>query len=113
MEIAVKKIYCSIKEVSELTTESDSTLRFWEGEFPDVINPKRNEGGTRFYTEKDIADIRLIQFLLREKRLTIEGAQKALKNNRDAAEKQSKLFEHLQNLRSELKNLEREIEKIQ
>jgi DNA-binding transcriptional MerR regulator len=113
MENEVKKIYYSIKEVSELIAESEPTLRYWEGEFQDVITPKRNEGGTRFYTEKDIQDVRLIQFLLRERRLTIEGAQKALKNNRSAAEKQSKLFEHLQNLRSELKNLEREMAQVQ
>jgi DNA-binding transcriptional MerR regulator len=103
METVVKKIFFSIKEASEMVGEVESTLRYWEGEFGDIISPKRNEGGTRFYAEKDIEDVRLVQFLLRDRKLTLEGARKVLKNNKEHAEKQAKLLKHLRHIHSELK----------
>jgi DNA-binding transcriptional MerR regulator len=105
MDTPVKKIYFSIREVSEMVGEVESTLRYWEGEFQDIISPKRNEGGTRFYAEKDIDDIRLVQFLLRDRKLTIEGARKILKNNKEPAAKQAKLMKHLRHIHGELKEL--------
>ena len=99
----MEKMYFSIKETAETLGEAESTLRYWESEFQDVISPKRNEGGTRFYAEKDLEDIRLIQFLLRDRKLTLEGARKVLKDNRDNAVKQAKLMRHLQHIRDELK----------
>jgi DNA-binding transcriptional MerR regulator len=107
MDAPAKKIYYSIKEVSESVGEVESTLRYWESEFKDIISPKRNEGGTRFYTEKDIKDIKVVQFLLRERKLTLEGARKILKNNKEAAEKQAKLMSHLRHIHSELKAIEK------
>jgi DNA-binding transcriptional MerR regulator len=110
MDVPVQKKY-SIKEVSETVGESESTLRYWEGEFKDIISPKRKEGGTRSYTEKDIEDVRMIQFLLRDRKLKLEGARKILKNNKKIAEKQTKLMNHLRHIHSELKALEKSFDR--
>jgi len=53
------------------------TLRFWEKEFKQ-LNPTILSGGRRYYSQKDIEVIRIIFFLLKVKRLTINGAKKAL-----------------------------------
>ncbi|MDR2384804.1 MAG: MerR family transcriptional regulator [Tannerella sp.] len=103
MNAYASKISFSIKEVAETLGEAESTLRYWENEFSDVIAPKRNEGGTRFYSEKDIQDVKTVQFLLRYRKFTIEGARKVLKNNKEAAQKQAKLLKHLQHIHKELK----------
>jgi len=100
-----KKIYFSIKEVASRLCEKESTLRFWESEFPDVIAPRRNEHGVRFYTEEDIEAIQLIRNMIRNNGLTLEGVRKKLNNNRDAAVRQAKITAKLNEIKAELKDL--------
>ena len=107
------KMYYSIKEVSELLGEVDSTLRYWESEFRDVISPRRNERGVRFYSEKDIEDVRLIKYLIRDNGLTLEGVKKRLKNNKESAIRQAKIARHLNNIKSELKELGKAMDEVE
>ena len=106
-------MYYSIKEVSELLDETEPTLRYWEGEFQDVISPRRNERGVRFYSEKDIDDVRMIKFLIRNNGLTLEGVRKRLKNNKEAAIRQSKVAQHLNNIKAELKELGKAMDDVE
>ena len=57
-----------------------STLRFWEKEF-DLIKPRKNKKGDRFYSKNDIAILRTIQYLTKVKGFTIQGAKTAIKTN--------------------------------
>ena len=98
-------MYYSIKEVAAQLGEQESTLRYWEGEFEDVIKPSRNERGVRLYKESDIQDIRLIQHFIRDSGLTLDGVRKKLKNNRESAIKQANVVLRLKNIRTELKSL--------
>ena len=52
-----EKIYYSISEVSKMTGLEAYVLRFWEKEFP-VLKPRKNRGGNRTYTGKDIEVIK-------------------------------------------------------
>jgi len=113
VKTAVTKMYYSIKEVSELLDETEPTLRYWEGEFQDVISPRRNERGVRFYSEKDIDDVRMIKFLIRNNGLTLEGVRKRLKNNKEAAIRQSKVAQHLNNIKAELKELGKAMDDVE
>ncbi len=70
----ISKLYYSIKEVSEMFNVSESSLRAWERDFPN-LKPKRNSSGDRKYTEKDIKEVRLIVSVRKEKKLTVEGAK--------------------------------------
>lgn len=110
---AVVKMYYSIKEVASLLGEAEHTLRYWEGEFQDVISPRRNNNGVRFYTEKDIEDVQLIKYLIRDCRLTLEGARKKLKNNKEVAVRQAKVINHLKNIRTELKVLSDAMDEVE
>jgi DNA-binding transcriptional MerR regulator len=74
------KLYFKIGEVTEITDLAAYVLRFWESEF-NVISPKRTESGQRLYRKADVDSILKIKYLLYEKKFTIEGAKKFLKNS--------------------------------
>ena len=48
-----EKLYYSIGEVAEAFEVKPSLIRFWEKEFQ-IINPKKNQSGTRKFSAKDI-----------------------------------------------------------
>lgn len=75
--LAIKKLYYSISEVSKITEIEQYVLRYWETEF-EQLKPQKNRAGNRIYTNKDIKIILHIKTLLREKKYTIEGAKKIL-----------------------------------
>jgi DNA-binding transcriptional MerR regulator len=102
MRTPSKRIYYAIKEVASMLGEPESTLRYWESEFQDFISPKRNKRGVRAYTQKDMDDIRMIQYFTRDCGLTMEGVRKRLKNNKEAAFRQAELAKRLKRIRDEL-----------
>lgn len=74
------KIWYGIGETAEALGVPASTLRFWEKEF-DMIKPRKNGKGDRFYSKNDIAILRTIQYLTKVKGYTLQGAKSALKTN--------------------------------
>ena len=72
-----KKVYYSISEVSTLCGIKPHVLRYWESEFS-LLNPKKNRGGRRAFTDTDIWVVREIKRLLYDERFTIDGAKKKL-----------------------------------
>jgi len=76
-----KKFY-NISEVSKMISRNASTIRFWETKFS-KIKPLKRAGGRRFYRQEDIELLKEINYLLQNKKLTIDGAKKYLqsKNN--------------------------------
>ena len=75
-----EKLYYSMGETCEIFNLPASTLRFWEKEF-DVIKPRKNKKGDRFFSKNDIALLRTIHYLTNVKGYTLQGAKDALKNN--------------------------------
>ena len=55
-------------------------LRFWEKEFPQ-LKPKLRAKGRRYYTPENVQLLKKIQYLLKDKGLTIKGAKKIIENN--------------------------------
>lgn len=100
----MEKLYYSISEVSKMLNLTASNLRFWEKEFRQ-LRPRRNAGGTRFYTQEDIDIIKQIQFLIEDQNLTLEGARQKLNQKKDKVAKQQEIMERLQRVRKELKGL--------
>ena len=100
----MEKLYYSISEVAAMFNINQSNLRFWEKEFKQ-LKPRRNDKGTRFYTNEDIATIKKIVFLVEEQKLTLEGAKRRLGQKKDAVEKQQQLVERLKSIREELKGI--------
>lgn len=102
-----------IREVASILGEAESTLRYWEGEFPDVISPHRNKRGVRFYSKKDIDDVCLIKYFIRDCGLTLEGVRKRLKNNKESAMKLAKVVAHLKNIKTELKSMQKAMDEVE
>ena len=88
------KFYYTISEVADMLGLSQSLIRYWETEFPQQINPKRNKRGVRFYTPKDIEKIRLINHLVKEEHYTLKGAKEAMKKKRTQAAPQNDTTEN-------------------
>ena len=81
-EQKIERLFYSIGEVAEMFEVNTSLIRFWEKEF-DVIKPHKNKKGNRLFTPKDVENFHLIFHLVKEKGLTLKGAQKKLKENHD------------------------------
>ena len=81
---ALKTIGEVAKELNliELETGKAKTyiLRFWEKEFPQ-LKPKLRAKGRRYYTVENVKLLKKIQYLLKDKGLTIKGAKKIMENN--------------------------------
>jgi len=77
-----EKIYFKIGEVASRFDVNPSLIRYWEQEF-DFIRPKKSQKGTRLYTRKDMERFEIIYHLVKEKGLTIKGAQDFLKAKRE------------------------------
>ncbi len=76
----LKKLYYSIREVSERTGVEPHVLRFWEKEFSQ-LRPKRGRSGNRAYTERNLKVILGIKDLLYVQKYTIQGAVERLKKD--------------------------------
>lgn len=81
-----KKQYYSIGEVAAMFRENQSLIRYWETEF-DILQPRKNRKGDRFFRPVDIKNLVMIYDLLRRRKFTIEGAKDYLKKNKNAEEK--------------------------
>ena len=71
------KLY-SISQVNALTGVPKPTLRFWEKEFKEYIEPLRTPGNQRRYDEGTIENIQTINHLVKVEGYTLEGARKKL-----------------------------------
>ena len=111
-EIAHKKnkIYYSIGEVAEMFDVNPSLIRFWEKKF-DIIKPHKNKKGNRMFTPKDVDNFRLIYHLVKERGMTLAGAQKRLKENKEGAARNMEIVERLLNIRSMLVEIREELKK--
>jgi DNA-binding transcriptional MerR regulator len=83
-----EKLYYSISEVARITELEPYVLRYWEKEFP-TLKPRKNRGGNRAYTLKDIEVVNRIKHLRTKEKLTIAGARNKLTLRRPSEEKQA------------------------
>ena len=105
------KLYYSIGEVAKMFDINESTLRYWESEFPH-LKPKTNSKNVRQYTEKDIEQIKVIYNLVKVRGFKLAAAKKMLNENRKNVDKSADILEMMINLRDELKNLKKQLDSI-
>lgn len=102
---SIQKKYYKIREVSELTGLPLSTLRFWEAQFPEHLHPKRNDGGTRFYTPSDLEAVQMLKYLIKEKGLKLDAAKAQLKAHPDGVLRRYQTIARLQHARNILQSM--------
>lgn len=105
----VTKLYYSIKDVADEIGVNESTLRYWEKEFP-FLRPKVTSNNVRQYTQKDIEQIKVIYNLIKVRGLKIAAARKYLTQNRSGAEKSSEIVNTLISVRDQLKELKQQLD---
>lgn len=96
-----EKRYYKIGEVSKAFDVNASLIRFWEREF-EVLKPKKNNKGNRLFTSEDIANLKIIYHLVKEKGFTIEGAKKKLKEKSPTMDRNYAIISKLESIKTEL-----------
>ncbi|PLX10402.1 MAG: MerR family transcriptional regulator [Marinilabiliales bacterium] len=100
-EPKIEKLYYSIGEVAEIFGVNTSLVRFWEKEFS-IIKPKKNKKGNRLFTKQDIDNLHLIYHLVKEKGMTLKGAKKKLKDNKEDAVNNHEVIKKLNSIKEML-----------
>ncbi|HBF88863.1 MAG TPA: MerR family transcriptional regulator [Bacteroidales bacterium] len=100
-EKKVEKLFYPIGEVAKMFDVNTSLIRFWEKEF-DIIKPKKNNKGNRLFTQQDVDNFHIIFHLVKERGMTLSGAKKKLKENKEDTENNFKVVKILQEIRNEL-----------
>lgn len=98
-----QKQYYGIGDVAQMFNVNNSLLRYWEKEF-DILKPRKNRKGDRFFTPADVKNLQLIHDLLRRRKFTLEGAKDYLKKERQGAEKWA-MIQSLQRVKGFLQEL--------
>ncbi len=105
------KTYYSIKEVAQMFNLAESTLRYWETEFP-YLKPRTTSNKVRQYTEKDIEELRYIHNLVKVRGFKISAARKIINSNRDGSDKYTKVIDQLLEMKKQLQEMRDAREKI-
>lgn len=101
-EKTIEKLYYSIGEVSRILGENTSLVRFWAQKFPDFIKPARNKKGNRLFTAQDLANFKVIYYLVKERGMTLEGAARRMKDNITGEDKRMDVIGRLNGIKEKL-----------
>lgn len=103
------KMFYSISEVAQMFNVTETLLRYWEKEFPN-IKPQKGGRGIRQYTKDDIEQVRLVHHLVKERGLTLQGARDMLKRNKKGdVNRQIEVIDRLKAIRAELQEIGRNL----
>ena len=97
-EREISKMYYTMGEVSAMFDVNQSLIRFYEKEF-DVLQPKKNKKGNRYFTPEDLDNFKIIFHLIRDKGYTLQGAKDHLKNNMDGTRDNQRVIDSLENMK--------------
>src|ERR1700761_9861271 len=97
-EHEISKMYYTMGEVAAIFDVNQSLIRFYEKEF-DVLQPKKNKKGNRYFTPEDIEILRIIFHLIKEKGYTLNGAREHLKKNINEDKENQRVVEALESIK--------------
>ena len=97
-EREISKMYYTMGEVSAMFDVNQSMIRFYEKEF-DVLQPKKNKKGNRYFTPEDIENLKIIFHLIRDKGYTLHGAKEHLKTNSGETKETQRVIDSLENIK--------------
>lgn len=103
-----RKMFYTMGEVAEMFDVNQSLIRFWEKRF-DVLKPKKNAKGNRLFTPQDIENLKLIYYLVKEKGMKLSGAEKYIKDNKKALNRDIQIIDHLQHIKATLLEIKEEL----
>ena len=106
------KLYYSIKEVAQQVGVSESTLRYWETEFPNLKPKTVASTKVRQYTDKDIEEIKVIYNLIKVRGFKIAAARKYLGENRENVDRSADVLDNLIGVRDQLLDLKKHLDRL-
>ena len=107
------KLYYSIKEVASMFDINESTLRYWESEFPQLRPKTQNGTKIRQYTDKDIEQLKVIYNLVKVRGFKLAAARKMLGANKEGVDKTADVLDTLLSVRTQLKELKQQLDGLQ
>jgi len=105
------RMFYNIKQVAEMFGVTETLLRYWEKEFPN-IHPAKGGRGIRQYSKEDIEQVRIVYHLVKERGLTLQGARDAIRSKKGVSNAKLDVVEKLKQLKQELQDLNRELNGI-
>ncbi len=99
-----KKMFYDINFVAKRYKLNSSNLRFWEGSFP-MLNPQKNRGGDRAYTNEDIELLDEIYDLVVIRKFTLPGAAQLIESKRQKTKLINSTIEKLEQVKSALQDM--------
>ncbi len=102
------KLYYSISEVAQKFNVTETLLRYWEKEFPN-IKPEKGGRGVRQYSKEDLEQVELVYNLVKVRGLTLQGARDAIKARGKNVKSQVDIVNRLTNVRNELQAINKHL----
>lgn len=102
--VELEKIFYSIGEVARIFNVNQSLIRFWESEF-EILQPRKNKRGDRFYDKEDIETFRQIHQLVKVQGYTLNGARQIISGTKKEIKTNLAVRESLLKLKSSLQDL--------
>ena len=107
-EKKLDKLYYTIGEVAAMFNVNASLIRYWEKEFT-VIKPKKNKKGNRLFTKIDIENFHIIYHLVKERGMTLKGAKKKLRENKEDTVNNFEIIKTLKEIKEQLLEIKEEL----
>lgn len=107
------KLYYSIKEVAEMFGLNESTLRYWETEFPYLKPKTAGPSKVRQYSKKDIEQVQLIYNMVKVRGFKLAAAKKMINANRDGSDRKAEVLSRLIDVKQDLQALKHQLDGLQ
>jgi len=105
----MEKLFYSISEAADIIGENISLVRYWTNTFPKLLKPSRTAKGNRQYTAADIETLKQLHFLIKEKGLSLEGAEREMLSGRAKVSGTVKALDSLKEIRAQLVEIRKSI----
>ena len=106
------KTYYTVREVAEMFNISDSTLRYWETEFPKLKTRVVKSSRARMYAAKDLEDIKKIYNLVKVRGFKLAAAKRMLQANPSGVDRTADMIEKLTSIKEELLKIKAALDNI-
>lgn len=103
------KLYYSISEVATMFDVTETLLRFWEREFPQ-ISPRKSGRNIHQYTKEDIEQVRLVYNLVKVRGMKLSAARDILRKNKEGTIQTVEVIDRLKEIREELLAIKKELD---
>ena len=106
------KTYYSVREVAEMFNITESTLRYWESEFPHLKPRTVKTSRVRMYAAKDLEDLKIIYNLVKVRGFKLAAAKKLMQANRTGVDRTTDIIDKLMAVKEDLLQIKSALDKI-